>query len=236
VTLANSAARLQEEIGDLNRLERMKEEIETYQTRVRMLRGPLVQLQALATILAAFRSRGIPVRFDGTKATSLKEQAVEFRDAFEQDPESIVRRSQTTHYSFYHGLENLPSGLKGCLDGAWKGYVESKVGPEQTAMLETMARVEKLAPVVATVRRLYDAVGQIEASLPQCDADFARVDEIAEELRVAKTGLDGVQKEVLLFLQSAWSGAGAELGQLTSEVLHWLESYDMKGHVKVFLR
>ncbi len=216
VTRIAEKERLRRHVEQLNRFDRVGEQLEQAVSRL----SPLL-LSCASLKESAIADITLP------SAKTLRDETASVLALFQGDREAILDATRFKPKAFTEAVKTLTDELQIALDRAWQAYAGGRALATNRELLDVLERLPKFRPVVQRIRSLSEKIRQAQAILPTTKAQVDEFNRLVTQAEQAWQELGGEQmpQEVLDFLKAAISPAGSRLGFLTDAVRSWLTQH-----------
>lgn len=234
--LAEKAAALAAQIGDLENQRRRTEKAQLYKNRADLLSVPAQKLTPLARVRVLFRERSVKVNLDEGLLYGLTAKVKQLAEAYDKDPESITAPDDQLRHTFWDPLKTFPTTVDGALKSAWSSHIDQVLPTGNPDLLTVLKRVPGFIAAVQEIQKGAQRAQELQATLPQSATAFEEVDQLAMKLKAAWDQLHGdeISPAIRQFLLDASQGK-ATLEQVTPEVKDWLTRHKLLKAFKVTL-
>ena len=224
--LLDQATTLVERITRYQTLKEQARHAQTFETRAGQLKKSARDLSAAVAAMKALNKASIPVDFNFSSGDLTKSRTRELQEGFTRNPAFVDDPGFDLRFDYVKPLSGLAQSINEAALKAWRKHVAEHREQVSLEILNALRAVPEYRPIVATVQRCQEQIERLSGSLPSDVSDaLQQLSSLTEEQRDAWLQLIGgeLPQSVITFLRASM-GEGAELRQLTPEVVDWLEA------------
>lgn len=234
--LLDRAAKLQAALTTHRTLTAAGQQEQVYQTRARQL-TPLAD--GLARARRNWEALGEAGLAPGTPppTPNLKAQAEDLLRRIQEDPNVLAAPDDQFRFQFTPGLKNIVEEYDTLASAAWSAYVNAKAQFPTEPVLRALEAIPAYISSAQKVREAGSLVKKLSSSTPAAAELGHALIQLDDAIRKKDDALaamqgDDLPAEVQVFLRKTGQG-GAEITDLTSVVLTWLNSRGLVGTFRI---
>jgi len=233
--LLDQANALVEQITRYQTLKEQARHAQIFETRAGQLKKSASDLSAAVAAMRALNDASIPVDFKLSSKDQTKVRTQELQEGFASNPAFVDNPGFDLRFEYATPLSGLAHSINEAALKAWQKHIAERREQVSLEILSTLRAVPEYRPIVATVERCQEQIEGLAGSLPSDVSNaLQQLASLTEKQRDAWLQLTGgeLPKSVITFLRASM-GEGAELRQLTPEVIDWLEARSLESAFRI---
>lgn len=233
--LLDQANTLVERITRYQTLKEQARHAQTFETRANQLKKSASDLSANVATMKALYGANIAVDFKFSSKDQVKARTQELREGFGSNPAFVDNPGFDLRFEYVAPLSGLADNIKEAAIKAWQKYVVERREQVSPEILSALRAVPEYRPIVATVQHCQEKIEGLTSSIPvDVSKALQQLASLTETQREAWLKLTGgeLPNSVISFLRSSM-GEGAELRQLTPEVVDWLQTRSLESAFRI---
>ena len=226
-------------IKNLKNLDNLRDQavnFKAFETRRDQLKEPVEHLLILLDIFEVLMNHSLQVDLDSEELKNLKGQLINIHNSYKENPENLIAENKAASYKFWTPLKKLPERISEKLSEEWKAYIKKKRSVVNEDILDVFYKMPGFKKQVQTIRKIFEEMDRLCASLPNNEAVFGRIEKLSNNLVKSWKDLKGdeIPNDVLEFIKQATS-EGVALTNLTPNISKWLTKQDLKGIFQIIV-
>jgi len=236
--LQQRAKDLQTKVQSLRGLRVSADQADRLWTRAKSLQDKLSELNSLVGQVDILANNNVSVDLSALspRCRDLRRCVEDLLPDFESDPSQIAAPNERLRFEFLDRLPELNRELESVLLCSWQTYLDDKKPIIPPGLLESLASVPDLQPLITRVNAEISHLGRYRQQLPASAKAIQEACAILQSLNQDWVSLNqSVPEEVRIFLKQA-NSEGVPLSGLTKPVMAWLQQHNLDVRLRVFIR
>lgn len=233
--LLDQANALIEQITRYHTLKEQAQNAQVFETRAGQFSKSASDLRVAVAVMKALNNASIPVDFKLSIKDQTKARTQKLQEGFTNNPAFVDNPGFDLRFEYVTPLGGLARSINEAALKAWQRHIAERREQVSIEILSTLRAVPAYRPIIATVQLCQEQIERLSRSLPSDVSnalhELASLIEKQREAWLKLTGGD-LPKSVIIFLRASM-GEGAELRQLTPEVIDWLEIRNLESAFRI---
>ena len=233
--LLERADGLSEKIRIYKKLKAAAAEASLFGARAEQIADTATQVRKARTSLDQFSKARIQPQFYAKDAYQLCDRAKTLRDIVANDPTALKNPPFHIKHDFTDRLKGIVDAASKAIEDAWRQFTDEKAPGGSDDVLEALGKLPEMRAGVIRIQGCRQRIAALGAAVPSNPTNAVeQLEKLLDEHSAAWAELtaDGIPESVLLFLQTCAS-SGAQIKDLSAEVLKWLETRQLLGSFRI---
>ena len=228
---------LRTSINNIQSLGVSDEQASHFEKRAKELGAVSAKLIEASSAFSNLIQYNIQINLDNDNILQHKNKLVKIRDAFKNDPESILEsdNGKDLRHTFLVPFSNLPTTLINTLSLSWTDWCNSRIPQISSEVLSVLENVGSIKTKIHDLKTLKKSINDFVSSLPDSTSEIerflAKVKEFSDQWDTL--GGNDIPPEAISFLRDAGQYAGADIDLLTNSISNWLSSHGLHKSLRI---